>query len=246
MLKLKLQYFVHLMQTANSLRSPWCWERLRAEREEGVRGWDGWMASPIQWTWTWANFGRWLGTGRPRVLQSMGHKELDTIGWLNNNNVHCSIIYNWQDMETTQVPINRWMDEENMYKHTYTYIHTMEHYTHTHTYIHKHTYSGTLHIHTHTHTHIHTYNGNITQPWQKKRNLAICNSVNGHRGHYTKWNKLDRERQTLYDFTYMWNLKNKTNKQTQQNRNRVIIQRRNRCLPEGRKWGYRRQIGGGD
>ena len=26
----------------------------RAE-EEGVRGWDGWMQSPVQWTWTWAN-----------------------------------------------------------------------------------------------------------------------------------------------------------------------------------------------
>ena len=24
-------------------KSPWCWERLRAEWEEGIRGWDGWM-----------------------------------------------------------------------------------------------------------------------------------------------------------------------------------------------------------
>ena len=39
-------------------QSPWCWERLRAEGEEGVRGWDGWMASLMQWTWTWENFGR--------------------------------------------------------------------------------------------------------------------------------------------------------------------------------------------
>ena len=22
------------------------------------RGWDGWMASPTQWTWVWANSGR--------------------------------------------------------------------------------------------------------------------------------------------------------------------------------------------
>ena len=36
-------------------KSPWCWERLRAEGEEGVRGWDGWMAFPVQWTWTWAS-----------------------------------------------------------------------------------------------------------------------------------------------------------------------------------------------
>ena len=53
-------------------KSPWCWERLRAEGEEGVRGWDGWTVSLIQWTWTWANSGRWWGTGRPGMLQSMG------------------------------------------------------------------------------------------------------------------------------------------------------------------------------
>ena len=58
-------------------KSPWCWERLRAEGEEGVRGWGGWMASLMQWTRTWANFGRWWGTGRPGLLQSMGHKESD-------------------------------------------------------------------------------------------------------------------------------------------------------------------------
>ena len=33
---------------------------------------NGWMASPTQWTWTWTNFGRWWGTGRPGVLQAMG------------------------------------------------------------------------------------------------------------------------------------------------------------------------------
>ena len=28
-------------------KRPWCWERLKAKREEGSRGWDGWMASPV-------------------------------------------------------------------------------------------------------------------------------------------------------------------------------------------------------
>ena len=37
-------------------KRPRCWERLKAGVEEGDRGWDDWMASPIQWTWTWANF----------------------------------------------------------------------------------------------------------------------------------------------------------------------------------------------
>ena len=48
-----------------------CWGKLRSEREV-IRGWDGWMASLMKWTWTWANFGRWWGTGRPGVLQSIG------------------------------------------------------------------------------------------------------------------------------------------------------------------------------
>ena len=71
MLELKLQYFGHLMQRANSLEKTLCWERLRAGEEGDNRGWDGRMASPTQQTWVWANSGRWWGTGRPGVLQSL-------------------------------------------------------------------------------------------------------------------------------------------------------------------------------
>ena len=53
-------------------KSPWCWERLKAEGAEGIRGWDGWMASPMQWTWAWADFRRWWGTKRPGVLPGHG------------------------------------------------------------------------------------------------------------------------------------------------------------------------------
>ena len=53
-------------------KRPWCWERLKAGREGDDRGWDGWMASPTQWTWVWASSGSWWWTGRPGVLQSMG------------------------------------------------------------------------------------------------------------------------------------------------------------------------------
>ena len=31
--------------------------------EEGDWGWDGWTASPTQWTWTWAKSGRQRGQG---------------------------------------------------------------------------------------------------------------------------------------------------------------------------------------
>ena len=46
--------------------------KLRAGGDRGNRGWGGWLASPIQWTWSRANSGRWRGTGRPGMLQSMG------------------------------------------------------------------------------------------------------------------------------------------------------------------------------
>ena len=58
------------------LKRLWCWERLRARGEEDNRGWDGWMASPAQWTWVWVNSGSWWWTGRPGVLQSMGSQRV--------------------------------------------------------------------------------------------------------------------------------------------------------------------------
>ena len=50
-LKLKLQYFGHLMQRTDSLEKSqsWCWEKLKAGREGDNRGWDSWMASLTQW-----------------------------------------------------------------------------------------------------------------------------------------------------------------------------------------------------
>ena len=41
------------------------------------RGWDGWMASPTQWTWVWVSFRSWRWTGRPGVLQSMGLQRVE-------------------------------------------------------------------------------------------------------------------------------------------------------------------------
>jgi len=54
----------------------WCWERLRAGGEGDDREWDGWMASLTQWTWIWANSGRWQRTGKPGVLQSMASQRV--------------------------------------------------------------------------------------------------------------------------------------------------------------------------
>ena len=71
MLKLKLQYFGHQMEELTYLKRPWCWESLKAGGEGDDRGWDGWMASPIWWTWVWASSEGWW-TGKPGVLHSMG------------------------------------------------------------------------------------------------------------------------------------------------------------------------------
>ena len=76
-LMLKLQYFGHLMQKQlTHWKRPWCWERLRAGGELDNRGWDGWMATPTQWTWVWASFGSWWWTRNPGVQQLMGSQRV--------------------------------------------------------------------------------------------------------------------------------------------------------------------------
>ena len=61
----------------------WCWERLKVGREGDDRRWDGWMASPIWWTWVWANLGVGDGQGSLAFCGLRGHKELDTTEQLN-------------------------------------------------------------------------------------------------------------------------------------------------------------------
>ena len=50
--------------------------------EDNIRR-DGWVLSPTQWTSVWANSGSWWWTGKPDVLQSIGHKESDMTERLN-------------------------------------------------------------------------------------------------------------------------------------------------------------------
>ena len=50
------------------LKRPWCWERLKAGGEGDARGWNGWIASPTQWTWVWVNSESWWWTWMPGVL----------------------------------------------------------------------------------------------------------------------------------------------------------------------------------
>ena len=102
MLKLKLQYFGHLMWRAD-LKRPWCSERLRARGEGDDRGWDGWMASPTQWTRVWVDSGSFWWTGRPGVLRCMGSQRVG----------HWIRLSDWIELICVCVYI---------YTHTYTYM----------------------------------------------------------------------------------------------------------------------------
>ena len=92
MLKLKLQYFGHLMWRADSFEKTLMLGKTEGRRRRDNRGWDGWMASPIQWTGVWVNSGIWGWTGRPGVLrftgsQRVGHDratELTDLYWIYN------------------------------------------------------------------------------------------------------------------------------------------------------------------
>ena len=68
MLKLKLQYFGHLMQRADSLKKTLILRKIEGRRRRGKQRTE----SSTQWTWVWANSRRQWRAGRPGVLQSMG------------------------------------------------------------------------------------------------------------------------------------------------------------------------------
>ena len=59
------------------------------------KGWDGWMASPTQWTWVWVNSGSWWWTGRPAVLQFMGSQRVRH-NWATELNWHSQRLWRSQ------------------------------------------------------------------------------------------------------------------------------------------------------
>ena len=76
MLKLKLQYFGHLMRRADSFEKTLMLGKTEGRRIGDDRGWDGWMASPTQWTWVWVDSRNWWWTGRPGMLRLMGSQRV--------------------------------------------------------------------------------------------------------------------------------------------------------------------------
>ena len=83
MLKLKLQYFGHLMRRADSFEKTLMLGRLSAGGEGDYRGWDGCMASLAQWTWILVSLGVGDGQGGVACCSSWGRRELDMTERLN-------------------------------------------------------------------------------------------------------------------------------------------------------------------
>ena len=76
MLKLKLQYFGHLMQRADLLEKTLMLGKIEGRRRRGrqrMRWLDGITDSM---DWVWVNSGSWWWTGRPGVLQFMGSQRV--------------------------------------------------------------------------------------------------------------------------------------------------------------------------
>ena len=62
------------------LKRPWCWERLKVGGEGDDREWDGWMASPTQWTWVWVN----SGVGDGQAWRAAVHEIAKSRTWLSD------------------------------------------------------------------------------------------------------------------------------------------------------------------
>ena len=78
MLKLKLQYFGHLMRWTDSFEKTLLLGKIEGWRIVDDRGWDGWG----QWTWVWVNSGSFWWTTRPGV-----HGVAKSWTWLSNWNI---------------------------------------------------------------------------------------------------------------------------------------------------------------
>ena len=89
-------------------------------REVDYRTWNGWMASPTQWTWVRVNSGSRWWTGRSGVLQSLGSvatsrtwlSDWTELSWTEHQgNPYPSTVYCCSEDEKTIQSINENMDD---------------------------------------------------------------------------------------------------------------------------------------
>ena len=91
MLKLKLQYFGHLMWRTDSLEKTLMLGKIEGRRRRGSQGmkWSDGITNSM--TWVWASSGRWWWTGKPGMLQSMGSQWVGH-DWETEQRCHPAII----------------------------------------------------------------------------------------------------------------------------------------------------------
>ena len=87
MLKLKLQYFGHLLWRTDSFEKTLMLGKIEDGRRRGRQRIRWLEASPTQWTWVWVNSRSWWWTGRPGVLrftglQRVGHHWVTELNWI--------------------------------------------------------------------------------------------------------------------------------------------------------------------
>ena len=85
MLKLKLQYFTHLMWRVDSLEKTLMLGGIGGRRRRGQQRMRWLDASLTRWTWIWVNSGSWWWTGGPGVLRFMGSQRVRR-NWANELN----------------------------------------------------------------------------------------------------------------------------------------------------------------
>ena len=86
LMKLKLQYFCHLMRRTDSLEKTLMPGKIEV-RERERQGMRWWMVSPTWWMWVWASSRSWWWTGKLDVLQStglqrVGHDWVTEVKWI--------------------------------------------------------------------------------------------------------------------------------------------------------------------
>ena len=83
MLKLKFQYFRHLMGRTDSMGKTLMLRKTEGWKRRGQQRMRCWMASLTQWIWVWAPPGVGDGQGSLACCSPWGCKESDMTEWLN-------------------------------------------------------------------------------------------------------------------------------------------------------------------
>ena len=97
-LKLKLQYFGHLIQRAYSLEMTLMLGKIEGKRRRGWQRVRWLMASLILWMWVWVDSGSWWWTERPGVLsflgsQRVGHDWATKLNWTESNKIMYLLLF---------------------------------------------------------------------------------------------------------------------------------------------------------